>query len=78
MFPARPDRLLKGDYPDEQILERLKEIHFQQANIPEREFLQFRGLQSLIYSLRVAGNDVEAMQTEAFVGERRAFSVMDY
>jgi len=68
MSLARPDRFLKGNYPDQQILESLKEIHFQDANIPEREFLQFRRLQSLIYSLRVAGYDVEAMQTEAFVG----------
>jgi len=55
-------------YPDEELLARLKDTYFMQADIPEHEFLQFRRLQKLIYSLRVAGHDIEAMQTEAFIG----------
>lgn len=65
---AKPERMLSRTYPDEALLSRLKNVFFQDANIPEHEFLQFRRLQSLIYTLRLAGYDVEAMQTEAFVG----------
>ena len=64
----KPERLMRGTYPDLALLERLKETHFIDANIPEHEFLQFRRLQNLIYSLRVAGFDIEAMQTEAYIG----------
>jgi len=64
----KPERIMRGTYPDLVLLERLKETFLVDANIPEREFLQFRRLQNLIYSLRVAGLDVEAMQTEAFIG----------
>jgi Exostosin family len=67
-FLPKPARILKAVYPDEKLLEKLKAVHLTEANIPEREFLQFRRLQSLIYQLRVAGYDIEAMQTEAFVG----------
>ena len=69
MLLPKPERILRWDsYPDNALLERLQHTDFQDANIPEHEFLQFRRLQSLIYSLRVAGYDVEAMQTEAFIG----------
>lgn len=68
MFVPKPERILKGAYPDEKLLDNLKAVHLTETNIPEREFLQFRRLQSLIYRLRVAGYDIEAMQTEAFVG----------
>ena len=68
MFRPKPERILRKQYPDELLLENLRDVHFTEANIPEHELLQFRRLQSLIYSLRVAGYDVEAMQTEAFVG----------
>jgi hypothetical protein len=49
-------------------LNSLTKIAFEQAKIPEHEFIQFRRLQSLIYQIRVAGYDIEAMQTEAFLG----------
>jgi hypothetical protein len=68
MFVAKPERTLKTTYPDLSRLERLKSTRIADANVPEHEFLQFRRLQSLIYSLRVAGYDIEAMQTEAFIG----------
>jgi len=68
MFRPKPERILRKFYPDEMLLESLRDVHLTEADIPEHELLQFRRLQSLIYSLRVAGYDVEAMQTEAFVG----------
>jgi len=68
VFFPKPERILKTTYPNLTLLESLKASDFTQSNIPEHEFLQFRRLQSLIYSLRVAGYDVEAMQTEAFIG----------
>ena len=67
-FSAKPERILKTAYPNLTLLENLKAIDFTQSNIPEDEFLQFRRLQSLIYALRVAGYDIEAMQTEVFIG----------
>lgn len=57
-----------ADYPDKGLLKTLERTRLLDARIPEHEIIQFRRLQSLIYSLRVAGYDVEAMQTEAFVG----------
>lgn len=68
MFLPKPERIVKGKYPDEALLENLRHADFTTARIPEHEMLQFRRLQSLIYELRVAGYDVEAMQTEVFVG----------
>ncbi|HWY61035.1 MAG TPA: hypothetical protein VNW15_03960 [Rhizomicrobium sp.] len=65
---AKPDRMQPRPCPDEALLARLKSVRLADAAIPEHEFLQFRRLQSLIYTLRLAGYDVEAMQTEAFVG----------
>jgi Exostosin family len=64
----KPERIMRGTYPDLALLERLKDTFFVDANIPEHEYLQFRRLQNLIYSLRVAGFDIEAMQTEAYIG----------
>ena len=63
----RLDRILRSNYPDYPLLASLKAAHFGTA-IPEHEFIQFRRLQSLIYAIRPAGYDVEAMQTEAFLG----------
>jgi len=54
-------------YPDEPLLEQLKDTRIMDANIPEHEFLQFRRLQCLIYNLRLAGYDIEAMHTEVFM-----------
>jgi SEC-C motif-containing protein/exostosin family protein len=68
MLFVKSNRILKNEYPDEALLERLNNISFAEHNIPEHEFLQFRRLQSLIYSLRVTGYDIEAMQTEVFIG----------
>jgi hypothetical protein len=68
MVSAKLERILDRGYPDEGLLERLSNVPFLEANIPEDEFLQFRRLQSLLYQLRVAGYDIEAMQTEAFLG----------
>jgi hypothetical protein len=68
MFVAKPERILTATYPNETLMHRLKNTHIADANIPEHEFLQFRRLQSLIYNLRLAGYDIEAMQTEAFIG----------
>lgn len=68
MFESRPDRIPRGRHPDLALLDRLKTVQLGQADIPEHEFIQFRRLQSLVYGLRAAGHDVEAMQTEAFVG----------
>lgn len=67
-FIPKPARLWNGIYPDEKLLDRIKAVTLAEARIPDHEFLQFRRLQSLIYQLRVAGYDVEAMQTEALVG----------
>jgi Exostosin family len=64
----KPERIMRGTYPDLALLERLKDTFLVDANIPEHEFLQFRRIQNLIYSLRVAGFDIEAMQTEAYIG----------
>jgi hypothetical protein len=68
MFSVKLDRILDRRYPDETLLDRLSNIAFLEADIPEHEFIQFRRLQSLIYRIRVAGYDIEAMQTEAFLG----------
>ena len=65
---AKPHRMQQRPYPDEGLLARLQSVRLADAAIPEHEFLQFRRLQSLIYTLRLAGYDTEAMQTEAFVG----------
>jgi hypothetical protein len=65
---AKPDRMQPRRFPDEALLARLKSVRLADAAIPEHEFLQFRRLQSLVYALRLAGYDAEAMQTEAFVG----------
>src|SRR5471030_2384742 len=65
---AKPERMQLQNYPDEALLSRLKNVRLADANIPEHEFLQFRRLQRLVYTIRLAGYDVEAMQTEAFVG----------
>jgi hypothetical protein len=67
MVTPRLERILKSSYPDYPLLERLKAAPFGTA-IPEHEFIQFRRLQSLVYAIRPAGYDVEAMQTEAFLG----------
>ena len=63
----RPERILRSSYPDYPLLERLKNAPFGTL-IPEHEFIQFRRMQSLVYAIRPAGYDVEAMQTEAFLG----------
>jgi hypothetical protein len=68
MFSVKLERILNRSYPDKDLLEALRSIQFADAKIPEHEFLQFRRLQSLIYQIRVAGYDIEAMQTEAFLG----------
>ena len=68
MFSVKPERLLTRVYPDQALLDSLTNVAFEQAKIPEHEFIQFRRLQSLIYQIRVAGYDIEAMQTEAFLG----------
>lgn len=68
MFVAKPERILKGDYPNAALLERLKNATLAGLDIPEDEILQFRRLQSLIYALRMAGYDVEALSTEVFTG----------
>jgi hypothetical protein len=65
---AKPERMLRHAYPDEALLARLQHVRLTDANIPEHEVLQFRRLQALVYNLRLAGYDLEAMQTEAFVG----------
>ncbi len=67
MAAPRLERILRSNYPDYPLLASLKAAHFGTA-IPEHEFIQFRRLQSLIYAIRPAGYDVEAMQTEAFLG----------
>ena len=66
-FSAKPHRMRPLRYPDEALLARLKRVRLADANIPEHEFLQFRRLQSLIYTLRLSGYDTEAMETEVFV-----------
>ena len=68
MVLAKPERMVKHNYPNTALLNALQNTTFPDAKIPEHEFLQFRRLQSLIYTLRLAGYDVEAMQTEAFIG----------
>ena len=68
MFSVKPERILTRVYPDQALLDSLTNVAFEQAKIPEHEFIQFRRLQSLIYQIRVAGYDIEAMQTEAFLG----------
>ena len=67
-FVVKPDRMAARAYPDEALLERLSSTRLEEANIPEHEILQFRRLQSLTYGLRLAGYDLEAFQTEAFIG----------
>jgi hypothetical protein len=68
MAVAKPERILQASYPNEALLERLKSVRLADANIPEDEIFQFRRLQSLVYALRVAGYDVEALPTEVFAG----------
>ncbi|MEI7932452.1 MAG: exostosin family protein [Alphaproteobacteria bacterium] len=68
MFVGRPDRMLKGAYPNQALLDSLRNTRLADVNIPEDEILQFRKLQALIYALRVAGYDVEALSTEVFTG----------
>jgi hypothetical protein len=68
---AKPDRMRHRNYPDEALLARLKSVRLADADIPEHEFMQFRRLQALVYTLRLSGYDLEAMQTEPFVGAAR-------
>lgn len=72
---SKPERMQPRNYPDEALLARLAKVKLADAQIPEHEFLQFRRLQALVYTLRLAGFDLEAMQTEALVGATQACQV---